>query len=62
MAAVTDFYDRASELEEAQREGALDQVRHRVSEQRARPSATHCGICEARIPAARRRAVPGVQT
>lgn len=59
---MTDVFDRASDLEEAQREDALDQVRHRVEAQRARPSAEECRVCGARIPVARRRAVPGVQT
>lgn len=59
---MTDFFDRASDTEQDERDDAIDNVRHRVEEQRAVPSATHCGVCGGRIPVARRRAVPGVQT
>lgn len=44
---------RSDALADQQRRSGLDS---------ARPSAKHCGVCEALIPVARRRAVPGVQT
>lgn len=59
---MTDVFDRATELEEAQREAALDEARYRRDQERGRPSAEECRICGARIPVARRWAVPGVQT
>lgn len=59
---MTDIYDRATEREEEIREDALADVRRRIAEQRLRPSAEECRVCGARIPVARRRAVPGVQT
>ena len=59
---MTDVFDRATELEEQQREAALDEARYRRERERARPSAEECRVCGARIPVARRRAVPGVQT
>lgn len=59
---MTDIFDRATELEERQREAALDEARYRRGVERARPSAEECRVCGARIPKARRLAVPGVQT
>lgn len=62
MAQVTDVFDRAAALEEQQREAALDEARYRRMLERARPAAVKCHVCGARIPKARRLAVPGVQT
>jgi phage/conjugal plasmid C-4 type zinc finger TraR family protein len=59
---MTDVFDRASDLEQQQREDALAEARYRSERQRARPSAEECQVCGGRIPVARRRAVPGVQT
>lgn len=61
---MTDMFDRATALEEAQREDALQAQARRagMTGKTVADSATHCGVCEGRIPAARRRAVPGVQT
>lgn len=62
MATVTDVFDRATELEEQQREAALDEARYRREREQSRPSAEECRVCGARIPKKRRLAVPGVQT
>lgn len=59
---MTDIFDRATELEEQQREAALDEARYRREQERARPSAEECRVCGAGIPKKRRLAVPGVQT
>ena len=58
---MTDIYDRATEIEEAQREDALEQHRHR---RRLTPtdSSRECRICDEPIPDERRRAVPGCST
>jgi len=54
-----DQFDRATQLEEQQREAALAQVLHRA--QNAGESALHCIDCGVDIPEARRQAVPGCQ-
>lgn len=59
---MTDVFDRATEREEQQREAALAEARYRREQERARPAEKRCRVCEALIPVARRRAVPGVQT
>lgn len=59
---MTDVFDRATEREEQQREAALDEARYRREQAQSRPSAERCHLCGERIPVARRRAVPGVQT
>ena len=61
---MTDVFDRATELEEAQREDALQAQARRagLDGKTVKDSASHCRVCEALIPVARRRAVPGVQT
>lgn len=61
---MTDIYDRATEREEAHRENALSEQRHRagLTGKTVRDSADECRICGAGIPKARRVAVPGVQT
>lgn len=52
---MTDILDRASELEELQREVALASARYRPAGQ----SYSHCEECGDDIPEARRKAVPG---
>lgn len=61
---MTDVFDRATEREEQQREDALQAQARRagLNGKTLADSATHCRACESRIPIARRRAVPGVQT
>lgn len=61
---MTDIFDRASELEERQRQSALQAQARRagLDGKTVADSATHCHVCEDLIPVARRRAVPGVQT
>jgi len=54
-----DQFDRATQLEEQQREIALAQVLART--QGAGESALHCIDCGVDIPEARRQAVPGCQ-
>lgn len=55
---MTDVFDRASDLEMAQREAAIEAARtHRAGG----PSRTECAICGEPIPLARRQAVPGVK-
>jgi len=54
-----DQFDRATQLEEQQREIALAQVLART--RGAGESALHCIDCGVDIPEARRRAVPGCQ-
>lgn len=59
-----DIYDRATEREEALREDALNAQARRagLTGKTWRDSADECRACGERIPMARRRAVPGVQT
>lgn len=61
---MTDVFDRAADLEEAQRQDALQAQARRagLDGKTVADSASHCRVCESRIPVARRRAVPGVQT
>lgn len=61
---MTDVFDRASEREEEFRADALaDQDRRAgLVGKTVEDSATHCRVCEARIPEKRRRALPGVET
>ena len=65
---MTDIYDRATDLEEAQREDALKAQQRRAQGQginagkTVKDSARSCHLCNARIPLKRRRAIPGVQT
>lgn len=61
---MTDIFDRATELEEQQREDALAEQARRagLAGKTVADSATHCGACGHRIPQARRKAIPGVQT
>lgn len=61
---MTDLYDRATEVEEAQREDALaaQQRRAHLGEPRdwRTLSARRCVACGTPIPEARRKALPGV--
>lgn len=61
---MTDVFDRASEVEDAQRQDALQAQARRagLDGKTVEDSATHCRVCGSLIPVARRRAVPGVQT
>lgn len=60
---MSDDVDRASEREQVSRDDALrDQaLRAGLAGKTAADSASHCGACDAPIPEARRRAVPGCQ-
>ena len=60
---MTDQFDRATEIEEAQRADALQAQARRagLAGKTLADSAEHCTLCEAEIPLARREAVPGVQ-
>ncbi len=61
---MTDVFDRATEIEEATREDALNRQRRRAGLDGKIPddSATVCSECDGPIPEARRQALPGVQT
>lgn len=61
---MVDVFDRAAEREEQLRDDALQAQARRagITGKTVADSATHCTVCDGRIPAARRRAVPGVQT
>lgn len=63
-ARAIDISDRATQVEEVQRQDALQRQARRagLDGKTVEDSATHCRVCEALIPVARRRAVPGVQT
>lgn len=60
---MTDVFDRASEVEEAQREDALAAQRRRagLADKTVADSAVDCQLCGDSIPELRRQAVPGVQ-
>lgn len=64
---MTDIFDRAAELEQRQRDDALKRQRKKAQLGESRHwrklSAKRCvgAACGARIPAARRKALPGVQ-
>lgn len=59
-----DIADRASAIEEQQRQDALQAQARRagLDGKTVQDSASHCRACGSLIPVARRRAVPGVQT
>ncbi|MDP2808660.1 MAG: TraR/DksA family transcriptional regulator [Rhodocyclaceae bacterium] len=61
---MTDVFDRATEVEEALREDALQRQARRagLTGKTWRDSAGECRVCGGGIPLKRRRAVPGVQT
>ena len=60
---MTDFFDRAAELELRQREDALARQRQKTAAKRAglepAPTVEDCGDCGDAIPIKRRKAVPG---
>lgn len=55
----TDALDRAAQIEQEQRDDALEEQRRKMTSGK---SALRCTDCNERIPPARRKAVPGVQT
>lgn len=62
---MTDVFDRATDREEEFRADSIEAWARRRNAANATlgdKSAPHCRVCEERIPVARRRAVPGVQT
>ena len=61
---MTDQFDRATEIEEAQREDALQAQSRRAgfAGKTVADSAEACQMCDEPVPQARREAVPGVQT
>ena len=61
---MTDQFDRATEIEEAQREDALQAQARRAgfAGKTVADSAEACMMCDESIPPARRVALPGVQT
>lgn len=61
---MTDLFDRAAAREDEMREDALRRQARRagLAGKSWRDSADECKVCGCRIPMARRRAVPGVQT
>ena len=61
---MTDVFDRATECEERNREDALNAQSRRagLTGKTWRDSADECKVCGERVPMARRRALPGVQT
>lgn len=61
---MTDQFDRATEIEEAQREDALQAQARRagLEGKTMADSALECAMCGDEIPALRRQHVPGVQT
>lgn len=59
---MADIFDQASDREALDRDAALQRQREKIARQREKKSATHCEVCEAKIPKKRREAIPGVQT
>ncbi len=61
---MTDVTDRASEEEDRARADALYEQERRAGlrGKTVSDSATHCRVCDEKIPRERRRFVPGVQT
>ncbi len=59
---MTDVFDQASDLEQAERESAWEAHHQMMQAKSAAPSAAHCGVCGEPIPPARRCAEPGCQT
>lgn len=60
----SDIYDQATDLEEKDREGAIQAELARLASIKAKTplvSAQACVQCDEPIPAARRNALPGVQ-
>ncbi|MCL2345151.1 MAG: TraR/DksA C4-type zinc finger protein [Desulfobulbus sp.] len=59
---MSDEADRAGVREEEMRADALAAQARRAAAGRGETSARRCAVCAERIPAERRRALPGVQT
>ena len=61
---MTDVFDRATEVEEADRADALAAQARRsgFAGKTVNDSALLCHVCDCKIPMKRRRAIPGVQT
>lgn len=61
---MTDVFDRATEIEEATRDDAIERQHRRagLAGKTADDSSLVCRECDATIPEARRHALPGVQT
>jgi phage/conjugal plasmid C-4 type zinc finger TraR family protein len=61
---VTDIYDRATEIEEQQRQQALQEHNRRagLAGKTIADSAVECIVCDETITDDRRQALPGVQT
>jgi phage/conjugal plasmid C-4 type zinc finger TraR family protein len=61
---VTDIFDRATEIEEATREDALEKQKRRsgLDGKTHEDSAIFCRRCTGKIPDVRRHSLPGVQT
>ena len=58
---MTDQFDRASEIEQMDRDAALRRQATARKQSAMIPSAIECRDCGDEIPKARRAAVPGVQ-
>ena len=58
---MTDQFDRASDIEQMDREAALRRQAAATAQAAAIPAALECRDCGDEIPSARRYAVPGVQ-
>lgn len=65
---MTDVYDRASDIEQAQRDDALQAQQRRAAasginaDKTWKDSALDCRVCHEPIPLKRRKALPGVET
>jgi len=59
---MTDVFDRASDMEQSERDSAWESHRQMMEDKAATPSAECCGVCGEPIPPARRRAEPGCKT
>lgn len=59
---MPDDIDRAQEREQQMRQSALDEQKWLMQRAAEREPVIYCAVCDEEIPAARRRAVPGVQT
>lgn len=60
---MTDVFDRATEIEEAQREDALQAQRRRagLAGKTIADSAVDCDLCDEPLPELRRQTIPGVR-
>lgn len=59
---MTDVFDQASDLEQAEREYAWEAHHQMMTAQEAMPSAECCAVCHSTISQERRKAAPGCQT